>query len=333
MRDEMRKDRRLGKGTPTKTVAQIRSAGQSGQGFSKHSRLRTLRFWTLLLLAFLLAGWALLPVLRVVGLIANIGHRTAPALPGDLPVQEVPFQATDGVHLAGWLVIASTHAPTLILVHGSRGTRADMVPWARFLFAAGYNVLLYDSRGCGESEGWGIALGTREPDDVIGAVHFLAQRADLQSRRFGALGISLGAGVVLLAAAREAALRATVADSAWADTSAQLAWMDSISRPPFTLPLLPYGPALADALIGGDLAATSPVKVIGLIAPRAVLLIHAADDQNATTPLSGEGRLYAAARQPKEQWIVPHGGHVGALNASPQAYQQHVLSFFAQYLQ
>jgi alpha-beta hydrolase superfamily lysophospholipase len=323
---------RFGESKPAKMSAQTRSAGNVDQALSKRSRLRTLRFWTLLLLALLLAAWALLPVPRVVGLIVNAGHRTAPAMPGDLPVQEVHFQATDGVHLAGWLLIASTHAPTLILVHGSRGTRTDMLPWARFLFAAGYNVLLYDSRGCGESEGWGIALGTREPDDVIGAVHFLQQRADLQTKRFGALGISLGAGVVLLAAAREAALLATVADSAWADTSAQLAWMDSISRPPFTLPLLPYGPALADALVGGDIAATRPVDVIGQIAPRAVLLIHAADDQNATTSLSGERRLYAAAGQPKEQWIVPHGGHVGALNAYPQEYQQHVLAFFAQYL-
>ncbi len=82
----------------------------------------------------------------------------------------------------------------------------------------------------------------------------------------------------------------------------------------------------------GDVAATRPVDVIGQIAPRAILLIHAADDQNTTTPLSGERRLYAAAGQPKEQWIVPHGGHVGALNAYPQEYQQHVLAFFAQYL-
>lgn len=311
---------RCGKSKPAKTSA------QTGPG------LRLLRVLALLLLALVIAGWALLPVPRVVGLLANNGHRAAPAKPGDLPVQEVHFQATDGVHLAGWLVVASAHAPTLILVHGSKGTRTDMLPWARFLFAAGYNVLLYDSRGCGESEGWGIALGTREPDDVVGAIHFLQRRADLQTRRFGALGISLGAGVVLLAAARESALVATVADSAWADTNAQITWMDSISRPPFTLPLLPYGPALADALVGGDVAVTRPVDVISQIAPRAVMLLHCADDQNATTPLSGERRLYAAAGQPKEQWIAPHGGHAGALDAYPQEYKQRVLAFFAHYL-
>lgn len=315
---------RFGKSKPAKTSTQIRPSGGHG--------LRMLRVLALLLLAMVIAGWALLPVPRVVGLLANNGHRAAPATPGDLPVQEVHFQATDGVHLAGWLVVASAHAPTLILVHGSKGTRTDMLPWARFLFAAGYTVLLYDSRGCGESEGWGIALGTREPDDVVGAIHFLQQRTDLQTRRFGAFGISLGAGVVLLAAARESALVATVADSAWANTNAQITWMDSISRPPFTLPFLPYGPALVDALVGGDVAVTRPVDVISQIAPRAVMLLHSADDQNATTPLSGERRLYAAAGQPKEQWIAPHGGHVGALDTYPQEYKQRVLAFFAHYL-
>lgn len=297
---------------------------------------RSRRFWLrfgLSLLGLLVIAWALLPAVRVYSLIGNNNRNHAvPPAPSDLPVQEVHFQATDGVQLAGWLVVVSPDAPTVILVHGYKGSRVDMLPWARFLYAAGYNVLLYDSRGCGESAGWNITLGTREPDDVLGAVHYLQRRADIHTKRFGALGISLGAGVVLLAAAHEPALLATVADSAWADTSEQVAWMQAISRPPFTLPLLPYGPALANALTGNNVAATSSVNVIGQIAPRAVLLIHAADDHNATTPLSGEQRLYAAAGQPKEEWIVPSGGHVGAIKVYTQAYEQHVLTFFDHYL-
>ncbi|HEX7735648.1 MAG TPA: alpha/beta fold hydrolase [Ktedonobacteraceae bacterium] len=295
--------------------------------------LRHMLGWgTTLLGVLLVLGWALIPALRVISLIRNDGARSAPVAPGDLAVQEVHFQATDGVHLAGWFVLVSREAPTIILVHGYKGSRVDTLPWARFLSTAGYNVLLYDSRGCGESEGWGITLGTREPDDVVGAVHYLQQRADLHTKRFGALGISLGAGVVLLAAAREHALAATVADSAWADASLQINRMDSLTLPRLTLPLLPYGPALTNALIGGDLANTRPLDVISQIAPRSVMLIHSADDQNATTPLSGERQLFAAAGQPKEEWIAPNGGHIGALHTHTREYEQRVLAFFAQYL-
>lgn len=283
-----------------------------------------------LLAALFIIIWALIPAFRALILVINIPSRSTPqSIPADLPVQEVHFTATDGVHLAGWFVLASPQAPTIILVHGFKGSRADMLPWARFLYkSAGYNVLLYDSRGCGESENWGIALGAREPDDVLGAVRYLKQRPELLNKHFGALGISLGAGIVLLAAAREPALRATVADSAWIDESAQTDRTNHLSF----LPLLPYESALIDSMIGAHLADTRPLDAISQIAPRAVMLIHSADDQNTTTPLAGERQLYQAARSPKEEWIAPSGGHTGALTAHQDEYERRVMSFFVKYL-
>ncbi len=297
-----------------------------------HTRVSFPRVAILLLAAVMLL-WALVPGVRAFTLVANLSQRAAPSAAGaGIPVEEVHFTADDGVRLAGWLALRSPNAPTIILVHGFKSSRASMLPWARFLYAAGYNVLLYDSRGCGESEGWGIALGARESEDVVGAVRYLQARSDLKLKRFGALGISLGAGIVLSAAAREPALSAVVADSAWADEQPQLDRMGSVPVGPLALPVLPYEPALADALIGAHLAAASPVDDIARIAPRAVLLIHSADDQNATTPLSGEARLYAAAGQPKAQWIAPSGGHTGALFAHPDEYKRRVLDFFGRYL-
>ena len=284
----------------------------------------------------ILLAWSLLPVMRAFTLVYNGQSRGAPSsaqtVQAGIPVQDVSFLASDGVRLRGWLAIANPHAATIILVHGFKATRVSMLPWARFLYAAGYNVLLFDDRGCGQSDGWGIALGAREADDLIGAVRYLQGRRDLTNKRYGTLGVSLGAGVVLLAAAREPALVAVVADSAWADERPQLDRMGSAPLGRFALPVLPYEPALVDALIGARLEDTSPQAVIGQIAPRAVLLIHSADDQNTTTPLTGEARLYSAAGQPKQQWIAPSGGHAGALAAHPAEYQQRTLAFFARYL-
>jgi alpha-beta hydrolase superfamily lysophospholipase len=283
-----------------------------------------------------LLAWSLLPAVRAFTLVYNGAARGTPiaaqATQASLRVQNVSFTATDGVRLRGWLAIASPNAPTIILAHGFKGMRTSMLPWARFLSAAGYNVLLFDDRGCGQSDGWGIGLGSTEPNDVIGAVRYLKSRSDLTNNRYGALGVSLGAGVVLLAAAREPALVAVVADSAWADERPQLDRMSSVPVGPFSMPVLLYEPALVDALIGARLEAASPKAVIGTIAPRAVFLIHSADDRNTTTPLTGEAQLYAAAGQPKQQWIAPSGGHAGALAAHPAEYQQRVLAFFAQYL-
>ena len=283
-----------------------------------------------------LLAWGLLPAIRAFTLVYNGAARGTPnaaqATAAGLRVENISFTASDGVRLRGWLAIASPNAPTIILAHGFKSTRASMLPWARFLNAAGYNVLLFDDRGCGQSDGWGIGLGSTEPNDVVGAVRYLENRSDLTNKRYGALGVSLGAGVVLLAAAREPALVAVVADSAWADERPQLDRMRSVPVGRFSLPVLPYEPALVDALIGARLEAASPNAVIGKIAPRAVFLIHAADDRNTTTPLTGEAHLYAAAGQPKQQWIAPSGGHAGALATHPAEYQQRVLAFFAQHL-
>jgi len=294
---------------------------------SRHKRI------FMLLCLLLIFAWALLPAIRGVTLILNRAGRSVPqASLAGIPVQEVQFRAADGVRLDGWLAIASAQAPTIILVHGFKGSRLEMLPYARFLYKGGYNVLLYDSRGTGASDGWGIALGAREPDDVIGAVRYLKGRSDLTGKHFGLLGISLGAGIVLMAAAREPAIAATVADSAWVDEGAQIEHMGNISHSPFTLPLLPYEPALVDILIGAHLADSRPLTVISHIAPRAVFLIHSADDQNTTTPLAGEHQLYAAAGNPKQQWIAPSGGHTGAIRAHTVEYEQRVLTFFKDYL-
>jgi pimeloyl-ACP methyl ester carboxylesterase len=298
---------------------------------AKLRRRKVVYFVAATLLVFVL--WALLPAARAYTLLRNNRPQSAPnASEADIPVENVTFTASDGVRLAGWLAVSSPGAPTIILVHGFKGSRIDMLPWARFLYAAGYNVLLFDERGCGQSEGWEISLGAREPDDVIGAVHYLEGRADLTDRHYGALGISLGAGVVLLAAAQTLALVAVVADSAWTSEQPQLDRMGSIPIGPVSLPVLAYEPALVNLLIGAPLEDARPLSIISQIAPRAVFLIHSADDRNTTTPLSGERQLYAAAGQPKQQWVAPSGGHAGALAAHTVEYEQRVLAFFARYL-
>ncbi len=305
----------------------------SSQRADQPKRIRVPRAALLIILALIVFAWAAAPGVRAVKLIAIWPVRVAPnAATTGLPVRDVRFTASDGVHLAGWFALRSPDAPTIVLVHGFKGVRQNMLPWARYLYTAGYNVLLYDSRGCGQSDGWHIDLGAHEANDLIGAARYLAGLSDLKTKRFGALGVSLGAGTVLLAAAREPSLTAVMADSAWADEQPQLDRMGSIPIGLLAVPVLPYEPALVNALIGADLRATRPLAVVGAIAPRAVMFIHSADDANSTTPLSGERALYAAAGRPKTEWIAPSGGHAGALNAHPDEYQRRTLDFFRAYL-
>lgn len=306
--------------------------GASRSSKSRRSmKWRKIRFIVFILVVCL---WTLVPGIRAIRLVANVPrHNSQSQVPANVPLQEVHFSASDGVRLAGWLAIASPHVPTIILVPGTRGTHSDMFPWAQFLYQDGYNIFLIDDRGTGQSDGWAITLGAKEPDDVLGAVQYLKSREDLPVRSYGALGVSQGAGVVILAAAREPAITAIVADSAWVDQSKQIARMNSLHViGPLSLPVLPYELLLTDAFISSSLQNVRPIDAIARLKSCAVLLIHSVDDQNNLTPLSGEQQLFAKVNGPKTQWIVPHGGHVGAIRAYPDAYRQHVLAFFSIYV-
>ena len=313
------------------------SSGKGGRVIQRKPARTYGRWLARVALAFgaaLLLLWALIPAARAVSLVANRAGRGTPSTStaAGLPVREVHFTASDGVALAGWLVIVSPDAPTVILVHGFKSNRLSMLPWARYLYAAGYNALLYDSRGCGESAGWGIGVGATEPNDILGATQYLQALPELRSKRFAALGVSLGAGDVILAAARDPDLRAVIADSPWADEKPQLGRMGSLPLRSLALPLLPYEPALVDALVGARLEDARPAAVAGNIAPRALMIITSADDANTTTAPTDQQRIFGAAGQPRIHWTAPSGGHAGALVAHTADYEARTLAFLAQYL-
>lgn len=285
------------------------------------------RHVALVLLAVLVLGWALVPLARGVLLVRR-------GLPSDVVIgttegrlEHVTFVAEDGIVLDGLYLQHDDDRDTVILVHGFKNTRADMLGYATFLYHAGHDVLSYDSRGCGESGGT-FGVGATEDRDVRGAVNFVVGRRGARAR-VAVLGVSLGAGAALLAAARDPRIGAVVADSAWADERVQLERMNSVSIGPLRIPLLPYEPIVVDALIGGRLEDARPRDEIAQIRPRAVLLIHSADDENATTPLDEAREMFMAAGEPKEMWVAPRGGHAGAFSALPDEYIQRVTDFLA----
>lgn len=273
-------------------------------------------------LALIALAWAVAPAIRGVLLVRHGGPPFAAALS---EAEAVRFTARDGVQLSGTFVPSPVAAGTVILVHGFKSGRAEMLDWLEFLHPT-YSVLLFDSRGTGSSEGV-FGVGATEARDIIGAVDLIESRRAPGSDRIAVLGISLGAGDAILAAAEDGRIHAVVADSAWADERVQLERMRSVPIGTVALPVLPYEAALLDALIGGRLEDARPIDVIGRIAPRPLLLIHSGDDPNATTPPADAERLFTNARQPKHLWRVPDGGHAGALRAHAEEYRARVLAF------
>jgi pimeloyl-ACP methyl ester carboxylesterase/ribosomal protein S18 acetylase RimI-like enzyme len=98
--------------------------------------------------------------------------------------------------------------PTALLLHGIPGVEKN---WdlAYALREAGWAVLLMHYRGCWGSEGHYSLPGI--VDDIIAGIDYLSGRADVDMTRLAGVGLSLGGWGVVMAASRDARLRAVVA--------------------------------------------------------------------------------------------------------------------------
>jgi pimeloyl-ACP methyl ester carboxylesterase len=299
--------------------------------------VRALRLGLFALVMIPLVTWLLAPVAMAYFLMRPQAHAlvvTLARLP--FPAEAVAWRAPDGRTMRGWLARAAAQAPVILLGHGRFTTREAMVDHATFLYKAGYSVLLFDWRGWGESEGDLTTFGLREAGDVSAALDYLAARPDLDHPRFGGLGVSMGSGMMLTAAAGDPRIAAVVCDSIYTYDGIA-AYLDGWTRDglpigPIHVPIAPLLLPTANLLLEGRLADLDPVRLAPRLSPRPLLLIHAEHDDYPLTPVAGARAVFAAAHEPKTLWISPVGTHATVLSADPAGYQQRVLAFFATYL-
>jgi fermentation-respiration switch protein FrsA (DUF1100 family) len=146
-----------------------------------------------------------------------------------------------------------------------------------------------------------------------------------------ALGESMGAGIVLQSAAVDPRIEAVVAEASFANMrEASYDYAGLRKYPllgktlfaPFSWTLLYRGEKLA----GFPIAEVSPVKAVAS-RPFPVLLI--CDEKDVALPCRHSEMIYAAARGPKQLWVVPRAFHTAAYGFAPEEFRRRVLSFFA----
>ena len=246
---------------------------------------------------------------------------------GDPPsaaFEPVRFRSADGLELSGWYMPSRNRA-AVILVHGGGGDRMGTRSHAGLIVRHGYGVLLYDSRGRGESEGSPNALGWEWEKDVEGAVSFLAARPDVDGDRIGALGLSTGGDVLLEAAAEQRDIKAVVAEGASVRSFEDYrnAGLDAFAPSSWVA-------MTAVRVLSGSGPGEPLKKLAREISPRPLLLIAAG--RGARGPGGGEyglSRIYAqTAREPVEFWGLPKGRHTAAIRERPREYERRVVAFF-----
>jgi fermentation-respiration switch protein FrsA (DUF1100 family) len=241
-----------------------------------------------------------------------------------VPYEDVSFHTKDGLLLRGWWLPAPEAKRTVIALHGHRGARYHCVGIGAALWRRGANVLLFDHRGRGSSEGNLMSLGHFETVDALSAVGYAHSRAP--EVPLGLIGYSMGAAVALMSASREERVGAVVADSPFAS---ERELVRSLLRKQIS-PL--HGPiaVLTERLLPYDPGEIEPLKEVAKISPRATLFIHGMLDE--TCDPEDSVRLYEAAGEPKELWLLEGAGHCDAYFADREAYFERVADFFEEHL-
>jgi uncharacterized protein len=213
--------------------------------------------------------------------------------------------AGDGLTLRGWNCAAvGQRRGSVVYLHGVADNRSSAVGVIDWLTRRGFDVVAYDSRAHGQSDGSVCTYGFYERRDLKGVIDSLPPGPVLL------MGNSLGGAVAIQGAVGNPRVAGVIAAEAFSDLRTIAA-----ERAPRILPRSVIARAfrMAEELGRFDVASVSPAAAAeSLHIP--VLLIHGADDVD-TRPEHSK-RILAALHGPKQLLLVPRAGHNQSLNSA-----------------
>ncbi|MSQ73982.1 MAG: alpha/beta hydrolase [Betaproteobacteria bacterium] len=232
-------------------------------------------------------------------------------LAAGLAFEKVRVPTEDGEQLAAWWIPGALPARgTVLLFHGNAGNIAHRVGYAKMFYDLGYNTLLVDYRGYGESSGEPTEEGTYR--DARASWTWLTATRGIKPSSIVVFGESLGGGVAAWLAAQQSqpAPRALILSSTFT------------SIPDLGAELYPWLPVRWLSRIHYD-------NLANLERSRAPLLIaHSPGDE--IIPYAHGRRLYAAARGPKA-FLELGGGHNEGFVFAREAWVRAVQGFLERY--
>ncbi len=261
------------------------------------------------------------------GLVIRPQRRQLNLDPGDLgfKFEAVTLKAFDRAELAAFYVPATVPARgNLVLLHGKDSAKELYLEYLPQLVGHGYNLLLYDARAHGRSQGEFTTFGYREWRDAVSAATYLRYLGgDLPT---GVFGHSLGGAVALQAMARSRAIDFGIVESTFTH-------LGEITHAYFRRRLsLPVPRWFSDLILdeADKLAQFHHRSIEPLRAARDVtqptLIIHGEADQ--AIDVDHGRQLYAALSSTlKELYIVPGAGHDNLTEVGDDGYWWRLRAF------
>ncbi|MFC5530607.1 alpha/beta hydrolase [Cohnella yongneupensis] len=136
-----------------------------------------------------------------------------------VPYEDVSWQS-QGKSVKGWFLPPidtqrglGAKPAVIVVAHGWNSNRSRVLRYALPLHEEGFAIVMYDARSHGDSDDYRAPSGLQFRDDLLAALAWLEKRPDIDSKRIGVIGHSLGAFGAVLALDAGAKIAALVTDS------------------------------------------------------------------------------------------------------------------------
>lgn len=202
-----------------------------------------------------------------------------------LDYTSVHITTSDGETLHGWWIPATDAKGTVLFFHGNAGNISHRINYLKMFEQLGYNTLLFDYRGYGQSSGAPSEFGTYL--DAQAGWRYLTEIQDIAAERIVLFGESLGGAVAAWLAAQEKPGMLVLAST-------------FTSVPAMAAEIYPFLPVRWLARIHYN----TLESLQSVTCP--VFIAHSTEDE--IVPFEQSQQLFKAAPEPK-QFLFLAGGH------------------------
>ncbi|NSW77603.1 MAG: alpha/beta fold hydrolase [Chthonomonadetes bacterium] len=234
-------------------------------------------------------------------------------------IYRVQYSSVHDKRVPAWWCVPTTGTPPypcVIIMHGYGGDKNGLQMLAPAFAMRGISTLAIDAEYHGDRKQPGNDIFSayiyRNRDalvqtviDLRRAVDFLQSRQEIDGKRIGYIGLSMGGILGGILAGVDERIQAPILIVAGGDWG----YLFSTSQHPTSVQLREKNPELFKSAqkINEVMGVVDPVNWVARISPRPLLMINGKDDQ--IVPKECTERLFAAAKEPKEiVWL--EGGHM-----------------------
>ena len=256
----------------------------------------------------------------------------SPYTPADFGLNFIPVKITtkDNIELDVWFIPADSikwnPKPAIILCHGFGADKGDLIDIARFLHPADYNIVMFDFRAHGKSEGKYSSLGYYECRDISAIIKWLHQQG---INRIGAFGVSMGGTTALFSATQNQSIQAVVTDGAYISFWSAVT---SFARAYYKAPKYPFIPPAV--WTAGMRLKFKPSKLnlanyLHNFQPGHALIIHGNRDEEISP--KDAYQIYSSITPHSAGltlWIIKGARHLESHKVAKQEYERKIIEFF-----